>query len=238
MRSVIDMAEEKQSEVIVKLYQNRFKQLRLGHECYKKGNLAKSVEYYSNYLSILAQFFNTKENDLNPHLFDRKKDAGELLLISNVYWSLAKVYDKKPKFHHHATKCLNQFLKFTQGYNHQYANARMLKNYIAKGKAKNAKEFKLVYEKIKINSRTCLVSTYCFGYDSPVTQQLRLLREDLSETCTGRAGIKFYYKHAPSLVAFLDRHKCAKKIALPLIKKILFLIAWFYRNLNPIPPRQ
>ena len=223
------MIKEKKSEIITNLYQNRFKQLRLGQECYKKGDLKKSIEYYSNYLSILAQFFDTEENKLEPRLFEQKKDAGELLLISNVYWVLAKNYDKNPKYKNHSIKCLNQFLKFTRGYKHQYANARMLRNYISRGKPRNTKEFKLIYEKIKINSPPCFIATYCFGCDAPTTQQLRLLREDILKSLGGSICVKLYYKNAPVLINFFESHAKLERMVLPFIKKALFLIARLHR---------
>ena len=227
-----DVAQNKKSEVIINLYQDRFKQLRLGQECYKKGDFSKAVEYYSNYLSILAQFFDTQENRLNPELFDQKKDIGELLLISNVYWNLAKTYDKNSKFQHHTARCLEQFLKFTQGYKHEYANIRMFKNYINSGRPRNKKEFKRIYEKVKNKSFPCFIATYCFGNDSPITRQLRLLRDDLSGFWLGDAGIQFYHKHAPGLVNFFERHAKIKTFALPFIKSILSLFARFHEKLR------
>ena len=227
-----DIAKDKKSEIVIGLYQGRFKQLRLGHEFYKKGNLAKATEHYSNYLSILAQFFNTEESNLNPQLFEKKKDIGELLLISNVYWSLAKTYDKSPKFQHHSARCLKQFLKFTLGYKHQYANARILKNYINSGKPKNKKEFRQIYEKLRINSPPCFIASYCFGRDALVTRQLHSFREDISGTFLGDAGTRLYYKYAPTLVDFFDRHTKIKKIALPPIKATLVLIAHLHQKLK------
>ena len=227
-----DTRRNKKSEVITNLYQNRFKQLRLGQECSQKGNFAKAVEYYSNYLSILAQFHGITESQLTPEFFDQKKDAGELLLISNVYWSLAKTYDNNKQFQHHSQRCLNQFLKFTRGYKHQYANARMLKSYIHSGKPKNAKEFKRVYEKLKIHSPRCFIATHCFGYDDPVTQQLLLLREDISGNVFGDTLIKRYYQYAPSLIHFLEKHSKIKKIALPPLKYLLYLIAQFHQKIT------
>ena len=227
-----DMKNNNKSEVIVNLYKNRFKQLRLGQECYKKGNLSKSVEYYCNYLSILAQFFDTEENKLKPELFDKKKDIGELLLISNIYWNLAKIYDKNPKFQHNSIIYLNQFFKFSMGYKYQYANARMLENYIKKSNPNNIKEFKRIYEKMRIKSAPCFISTYCFGYHASITEQLRLLKEDVSGNPLGDASIKFYYKIAPKLITFFEHHAYIKKIILPPVKTILFLIAWFHRVLK------
>ena len=226
------MKNNKKSELIVSLYQNRFKQLRLGQEYYKKGELSKSIEYYCNYLSILAQFFNTEESKLKPELFDQKKDIGELLLVSNVYWNLAKIYDKNPKFQYNSVIYLNQFMKFSIGYKYQYANARMLKNYINKSQPNNTKEFKNIYEKMKIKSASCFISTYCFGYHASITNQLRLLKEDISGNPFGDASIKFYYKYAPKLIIFFERYTHIKKIVLPPIKKILFLIAWFHQTLK------
>ena len=220
-----DTSTNEPSEIVISLYQNRFKQMRLGQECYKKGDAAKAIEYYSNYLHILAQYFGTEEKNLRPEMFDRKKDIGEILLISNIYWNLAKTYDKNLKFQHQSTRCLEQFLRFTKGYKHQYANTRLLKNYINSGRPRNQKEFKRIYETIKTQATPCFVSTYCFGHDAPVTNQLRLLKKDISGNFLGDVFIKTYYQLAPGIVNYFERHVILKKTALPLIKKILFLIA-------------
>ena len=226
------MTKKQKSEILIGLYQNRFKQLRLGQECYKKGDQAKSIEHYSNYLSILAQYFGTQENNLNPKFFDQKKDIGELLLISNVYWNLAKTYDKIPKFKYQLKRCLEQFLEFTHGYKHQHANARMLKNYINSGRPRNKKEFRRIYEKIKHHSSACFIATHCFGCDSPVTEQLRILRRDISGSFPGDSFIGFYYKYAPSLINFFDHHEKVQKTALPPIKIFLIIVAWFHQKLR------
>ena len=227
-----DPAKNKKSEVIINLYQKRFKQLHIGQECYKKGDFAKTIEHYSNYLSILAQFFDTEESKLKPEFFNQKKDLGELLLLSNVYWNLAKIYDKNPKFQHQSVRCLEQFLKFTKGYKHQHSNARMLRNYINSNRPKNKKNFKQIYEKMEMGSRSCFIATYCFGYDATVTRQLRMLKEDISGNFLGDVGIEFYYKHAPGFISFFERHEKIKRFALPPIKNFLSLIAWFHHILK------
>ena len=224
--------EHEPSEVITNLYQNRLHQLRLGQEFYKKGDTAKAVQHYSNYLHILSQYFGTEENKLHPGLFDRKKNIGEILLISNVYWNLAKTYDKNIKFQHQAIRCLEQFLKFTKGFKHQYANTRILKNYINGGRPRNKKEFKRIYESIKVQSTSCFISTYCFGHDAPTTNQLRLLKKDISGNFLGDMTIKTYYQCAPSIIDCFECNSTLKKLTLPAIKKILLLIAKIHQNLN------
>ena len=224
--------QNKTSEIIINLYQNRFKQLSLGQECYKRGDISKSIEHYSNYLHILAQYFDTRESDLQPSLFDLKKDVGEILLISNVYWNLAKIYDKNPNSQNQSIHFLEQFLKFTKGQKHQHANTRILKNYINSGKPKNSKEFKRIYETIKTKSSPCFISTYCFGHDAFITNQLRLLKNDISGNLLGNTAVKLYYRYAPSAINLLENHLVLKSILLPIIKKILFIIAQTHRKLS------
>lgn len=216
--------EEPRPAFVVRLYQDRFKQLRKGQEYSQKGDIPKLVECYSKYLNILAQFFNVKETQLTPELFDSKKDLSELLLISNVYWSLAKTYDRNSNLHDDSRQCLEQFAKFSSGFKYQYANARMIKNYIKRGKALNSKNFKTAYEKIRMDSPTCFVSTYCFGTNHPVTIQLRPLKRILIKNYGGFL-VDGYYRFSPLLVDFLESNYRIKKILLPVVKGTLFSLA-------------
>ena len=224
--------EEQRPTYILKLHQNRFKELRRGQEHLQDGELSEAAECYSRYLSTLAKFFEVEKEELKPELFDPEKDLRELLLISNVYWDLAKIYDKNSRLEHQMIKCLEQFIRFTSGYKYQYANARMIKNYLKRGKARHAQSFKSAYEKIKLESGSCFISTYCFGTSHPITLQLRLLKRDALKSSFGNFGVDLYYRFSPGIVDFFERSPRTQMIYLPFVKIILIIVAKIHQYIN------
>ena len=127
------------------------------------------------------------------------------MLISHAYWDLCKAYDLSEKLQEEAVRCLKQFALFSIGFKYQYANSVMIKKYLRQRKANNVKAFQQAYDKIYVKAKGCFVSTYAFGSDHMVTDQLRLLRDDFIET--NHIGVSLmdkYYRHSSRLVTFLE----------------------------------
>ena len=118
MRIIFNMANEKDSSknfedrIIVQQYKNRLVSLRKARDFSKKDNIPQAVQHYLNYLTALAHYYSVDEKELHPKMFNREKELTELLLISQVYWDLAKAYDRNPKLIGECERCLNQFIKF------------------------------------------------------------------------------------------------------------------------------
>src|SRR6056300_1192111 len=123
-------AEERVRRVALERYKNRLGILKAGMDLSAKENYKDAVQNYKSYLTILANYFKTEERLLNPKLFDQKKDLTELLLISQVYWDLAKIYDRNPNLFKDCERYLNQFIKFSTGYKFQYVNSEIKRKYI------------------------------------------------------------------------------------------------------------
>ena len=113
-------AEERIRKVAVERYRNRLGTLKAGMDFSAKENYKDAVQNYKVYLTVLANYFNAEEKTLSPKLFDQKKDLTEMLLVSQVYWDLAKIFDKNPNLFKDCERYLSQFVKFSTGYKYQY----------------------------------------------------------------------------------------------------------------------
>lgn len=190
--------EERLSNELKKAaYATRLGHLRRGQEHAAKNEISKAVENYLTYLKALETFFTVKEENLSPKLFDKKKDLTELLLISHVYWDLAKAYDKNPKTVKESNRCLNQFVKFSIGFKYQRLNSDILRKYIKKKIPRNEQIFKDAYDKIRVSSKGCYIATHCYGEQHPITSRLRDIRNENIDSYLFRKFCNCYYGLSP-----------------------------------------
>lgn len=202
------------SESVLKLHRERLPALKKAQEFSAKGDIPKAVERYKFYLHALAVFHDVEEEKLDPSLFDAQKDLSELLLISHVYWDLAKAYDRAPSLHKEFLRCLDQFALFTQGYKFQHVNARMLKKFLRKKMAHNPQAFKDILDKIQVDSKGCFVASFSYGEDHLITHTLRDFKSLIAPYSLGKAFIDFYYSACPFILSFFRKH--------PIIYSIIF----------------
>ena len=224
--------EEKKHPEIVKRYRDRLSMLKQAREYYQQDNIALAVKHYLIYLNSLAKFHNTTEEKLRPKHFDLAKDVPELLMISQVYWDLAKAYDRNPRLHNESTRCLDQFVTFTIGFKYQYINYQMLSKFVKKNQAYNQKSFKDALEKIRVNSKACYIATMCYGEDHQYTTILRKFKLILNKYQYGQDFIDFYYSYSPKIVRFLEKRKylnlfLASIIIRPLLSIFSFILDKF-----------
>lgn len=206
-------------------YRERLKYLRKGQESFQNKEVSKAVQYYASYLKALADYFGVPENHLDPKFFDLQKDKAELLLISQVYWDLAKSYDRSPGLQNEAIRCLNQFVKFTIGFKHQHINAQMLKKYVRHGSAVNQQAFKNALSKIQVDSKNCYVATFAFGDNHHITNELRSFKTNtLANSRLGLVFIDHYYAISPKLVSFLEEHKKSGTIINQLVLRPIIIL--------------
>jgi len=189
------------SEAVVKAHRERLKILKKAQEYAAMDEIPRAVQHYSQYLNILAQYFDVSESSLSPALFNREKDLAEMLLISHVYWDLAKAYDRSPTLTLESIRCLKQFVNFTLGFKYQYANSQMVKKFVRQRMAHNPKAFKDTYDKIRVEAKGCYIATHCYGEFHPITNSLRNYRNEvLFASWHGRAFIRAYQFISPKLI--------------------------------------
>src|SRR6478736_9329583 len=89
------------------MLRRRIELAQTGVRAFEAGKMADAVRNFHSYLRILEDWKGVGEGMLMPSHFDPKADVSELLLISGVYWDLAKLYDrtrgeeKKKEFQHY-----------------------------------------------------------------------------------------------------------------------------------------
>ena len=222
--------EEKKSEAILALYRKRLTILRLANQHSSQDNLIKAVEGYLEYLNVLAKHHGVKEGELKPALFDLNKDMAEILMISQVYWGLAKAYDRNKRLAAESKRCLDQFVKFSSGFKFQYLNSKMLKKFIKKRMAYNPKFFEEAFKQIQVKSKSCYIATYCFTSPSE-EKHLNILREFKDKIVVYKLGYHFidiYYNTiGPVFITLVERSRFLKLTLTSIIKPVLKVFSFF-----------
>jgi len=198
--------EEERSRTIIARYSERLGYLRKAQEFSQKDETVNAVICYRKYLGALAGWYKTTEEGLSPKLFDLKKDAPELLLISQVYWDLSKAYDRNAKLANESVRCLNQFKKFTIGFKYQYINSEMLRKFIKRSKCHHPKNFENAYKEIRVNSKKCYIATFCYGEEHEITKILRLWKSHIIHNKAGEQFVEYYYRISPKLILFCEKY--------------------------------
>ena len=203
IQASIDLAEaEHQRE----LFKRRLEMARKGLEAFKARQIPDAVRQFIGYIKILEKWKKSGEGGLSPTSFDLKRDAAELLLISQVYWNLAKVFDRskvasnQKNFNHY----LNQFVKFSKGMTFEPLSTELLRKFLKNDNPTHKSEFKKAFA--TLGGGKCFVVTSLL--DHVEIESLESLWEYrdmvLSRSFIGRAMIRIYYLVGPSLARGLN----------------------------------
>jgi hypothetical protein len=135
-------------------------------------------------------------------------DVAELLLISGVYWDLAKLFDrtKSPQRQADFKHYLEKYILFSKGQPFQHVCLETLRKYIANDKPVHTAEFKHAY-KIMGGSSYCFVATSLADVcDERTLGRLRHFRDArLKRHAAGRGFVAWYYRSGPAMAAWADR---------------------------------
>jgi hypothetical protein len=190
-----------------KRYQARFTYTRLAREAFKQGDFVTAIKNYNEYLKTMGDIHDQDPLALSPEIFDPQRDVPEMLLVSHIYWELAKIYDMTPKLQGEFTKVLNQFIVFTINQPFQVVNAEILRKHLKQPGITNYAEFRAAYDKIFVESDKCFISTLCFGSDHPVTNDLRLIKRFLEKRQIGISLISVYYRISNRIVLLANNNQ-------------------------------
>jgi len=230
-KKVKETSKETRPENVLIAYRDRLKLLRQAQEYSAAGDLARSVERYTQYLAILSLYHNVEEKKLSPKLFDQNKELTEMLLISNAYWALAKAFDRSPKLQKECIGYIKQFVTFSLGYKYQHVNAQMLKKFVRSRKAHNKKAFNEALDKLNVESKSCFLATHAFPENE--FQSLTILRDFKSSIMKYRLGkviVCEYYSYSPKLVTYLENSVLLDLVfGKFLLKPIILGIVFFLR---------
>ena len=230
-KNEMDDTSDRTLRAIERIHANRFTTLKKAMSYSLSKDYQKAIEEYHNFFQILAAFYDCREGDIAPSFFSKDKDITEIFLLSQVYWDLAKIYDKDPKFLGKVRKFLQKFVNFSQGFKFQFANSQMIYRYINSGNCRNREEFIKAYEVLDKNSGKCFVATYCYGENHFITNDLRLFKQHLLKFNLGKESVRLYYKYSPKLLNFCRKYPF---LGIPLkffiFYPLLFLTYLFWDN--------
>ncbi|MFN8370116.1 MAG: CFI-box-CTERM domain-containing protein [Bacteriovoracaceae bacterium] len=223
----MDPKERRKIEMINKKMMQRFSFVKNGKEAVKKNDFVGAIKNYNSYFSIIAEAKDTSIDKLTPEMFDKKKDLSEMLLISQIYWDLAKIFDRSPKTLNEFKKNLDKFVLFTKGQPFQVVNSQVIKRFIENKKMFHKEEFKSAYSQLGLLSKGCYVATYCYGEEHAITNQFREFRDRLIDQDRGIRFIHTYYKYSPMIVAYFYKHPVLGQIITRLAVRPLLLSIYF-----------
>jgi hypothetical protein len=217
------MSEKKEKtknlHALNKRYRARFTYTRLAREAFKQGDFVTAIKNYNEYLKTMGDIHDQDPLELSPEIFDPQKDVSEMLLVSHIYWELAKIYDMTPKLQGEFAKVINQFIVFTVNQPFQFVNAEILRKHLKQPGITNYAEFRAAYDKIFIESDKCFISTLCFGNDHQVTNDLRLIKRFLEKSKIGIILISIYYRTSSKVVSLASNNQSFSSF----IKTIFYL---------------
>jgi hypothetical protein len=224
--------EDREKMLILKhKFENRITIVKHGKKSLNLGNYPGAISNFTEYMQVMADVKKIKDiYSLKPSHFDPQKDLTEMLMISHVYFEMARIYDAVPKFAEDSKKCLDQFVAFSANQPYQVVNSEMIRKYLKKSIFKNQEVFRAAYLQIYVQSKKCYVVTFCYGDQHEVTRDYRLLKDKLLETEVGREIVRIYYCLSSSIVPRWEASVLMSLLAKWIIKPmLLFLSKTFLR---------
>lgn len=223
--------EQRKQLALKKRYEQRITIAKNGREAFLNKDYITAVSKYNEYLGILAESKDRSDIfDLSPSMFNNKTQITEMLLISHVYWELARTYEMTPKLQSSFHKCLKQFVKFTINQPYQVLNSEMLRKYIKKNK-KNSLQINALnksYSQIHIQSKSCFIATHCFGESSKEIYILRQFKRDLLSYSWGEKCVEIYYRASSPLTQLAHKNIVIKWLISLFIKPVLKAFSKIY----------
>lgn len=209
-------------------YNQRITIAKQGREYFLNKDYINASKKYYEYLGILTDLKDLEDiYALKPDMFDPNKDVTELLLISHVYWEMARINEMTPKLQETYQKCLSQFVKFTINQPYQIFNSEMLRRYIKQNKRRSMQINKLnqAYSQIFVQSKKCYIATFVFSESHWCLETLRNFKGKLLNNNIGIIFVRNYYKYSHAFVMKINGHKEVESLTKFLLKPPLFLLS-------------
>ncbi len=221
--------EERERYIVRKTLEGKYKQrftiAKEGKTALNRRDFRMMIYRYSEYLKIMADTFEVEGvYDLKPTFFDAKKDVAELLLISQIYWELAKVYDGSSKSRDKLELCLKQFIRFTIGMQFQGLNTEIIRKELKRKKFKNKELILKCLEGIYKESSGCYIATYFEAEQNSLATLRYFKKQFLNQSKSGQKIVFYYYETSPLLIDILNKYTLLKKLS---HKPMLFSINVF-----------
>jgi hypothetical protein len=219
--------EEREKMLILKhKYENRITVTKIGKQALDHGDYTTALTRFVEYMQIMSDIKKTKDfYSLKPGNFDPNKDVTEMLMISHIFFEMARIYDAVPKFKDDSKKCLEQFVLFSANQPYQIVNSELIRKHLKKSIFKNADLFRWAYEQIYVQSKKCYVVTFCFGTNHDITNQYRDFKNVLLDSEFGRELVRIYYTYSSVIVPKWENSHLMRTFARFIIKPMLLLFS-------------
>jgi hypothetical protein len=205
-KKVKEQMEKAERERLMKLFQRRMELARDGALAYREGKLKEAVQNYYSYIDILERTKGVGRDKLEPTNFDLKQDVAELLLLSGVFWDLAKIHDRSAKADMTRLRFyLDRFVLFSKNMPFHHVSAELVRKYLVNGTPKHRKEFKDSH--IRLGGGKCFIATALEDECEVGTlDRLRAFRDRRLQTNPwGRIAVRGYYFVSPPVARLILR---------------------------------
>lgn len=225
--------EERERLIILQhKYDNRITITKMGKQAFDRGDYSTALQRYTEYMEIISSFKGAKDfYSLKTSHFNANREITEMLLVSHIYFELARIYDAVPKFSEDSKKCLDQFVAFTANQPYQVVNSELIRKHLRKTGFKNPAVFRAAYDQIYVQSKKCYIVTFCYGDLHPQTQLYRELKDKMLDYPLGRELVRIYYKHSSTIVPQWENNFLMIGLGKYFIRPILLL---FSKTLVPL----
>lgn len=195
----LKLAEDERRKQLIK---KRLEFITNGLAAAKQKKYAEAVVYYQSYVKLLEDWKGVNDGSLTPANFDYTREMGDLLMLSGLYWDLAKVFDhtespeKVKLFLHYMEK----FILFSKGTTWEPMCAEQVRRYLLTNRPKHRQEFKNALRLLG-GKEACFIATALSDeIELETIPTLRSFRDEvLRQHAMGRAFIWSYYKAGPVL---------------------------------------
>lgn len=195
------MSERAQRERQEEMVKRRMLLAREGTLLYQAGKFQDAMDRFARYFGIVEDWKGVTSGTLHPSHFDGKKDSAELLLITGIYWDIARLYDrsKRKESEVQLKKYLDCFVLFSKGMPYQHLCSEMLRKYLTQDKPVHRGPFKEAYA--ALGGGKCFIASSVNEWADPATLgRLRGFRdESLLPNRAGRTFVRAYYWFGPVL---------------------------------------
>ncbi|MFN7685577.1 MAG: hypothetical protein ACK5QT_09215 [Oligoflexia bacterium] len=179
---------------------------RTGVDSLIRESYGEATKSFMTYLRLLEAAKRVGPGKLHPSQFDQSKELPELVLVTGIYWDLARTFDrmKSKKRNREHIHYLEQFVVFSKSARCERLCAETLRKYLVADKALHRGDFKNAYK--ALGGTTCfIVSSLLDLVDLESLPQLSRFRDQfLLRTAVGRWIVHQYEYRAPSLARWLD----------------------------------
>jgi hypothetical protein len=219
--------EERERMMILKQkFEKRITCVKFGKQCLDAGDYSSAIQRFTEYMNIMAEIKGSEDSyGLKVSHFDPSKDVTELLMISHIFFEMARIYDAVPKFHNDSARCLEQFVHFSVNQPFQVVNSELVRKHLKKSVFKNPDVFRSAYQQIFVQSKKCYVVTFCYGDDHPITQEFRLFKDWLLQSGPGQEVVRLYYTLSSRFIQDCENKQFMKITGQYLVRPLLLLFS-------------